>query len=210
MKILVINPGSTSTKMAVYEDENAVFVKTLRHPVDDLMRYPEAVQDIPQLRHIAGSLGVEYAYRPDRVDFPCRYGAGRDEKIEPVLSGRLPPVIQERQPQLGFALRQFRQSKFIWRNRLGQRCNLGNFRFAAGITCPIRQHDRELELQAGGLLRGAVYDRKIPPAGIAGEEVLWKEPVVRMQHRCSSGAQPMKPIPCGSPQLGERPAYCIY
>ena len=147
------------------------------------MRYPEAVQDIPQLRHIAGSLGVEYAYRPDRVDFPCRYGAGRDEKIEPVLSGRLPPVIQERQPQLGFALRQFRQSKFIWRNRLGQRCNLGNFRFAAGITCPIRQHDRELELQAGGLLRGAVYDRKIPPAGIAGEEVLWKEPVVRMQHR---------------------------
>ena len=43
MKILVINPGSTSTKMAVYEDENAVFVKTLRHSVDDLMRYPRII-----------------------------------------------------------------------------------------------------------------------------------------------------------------------
>lgn len=108
---------------------------------DDTMLYPEAVQDITQLRHIAESLGVEYAYRPDRFDFPCRYGAGRDEKIEPVLSGRFPPVIQERQPQLGFALRQFRQSKLIRHDGPGQRCNLGNFRFAAGITCPIRQND---------------------------------------------------------------------
>ena len=31
-KILVINPGSTSTKIGVYEDEKLLFDKTLRHP----------------------------------------------------------------------------------------------------------------------------------------------------------------------------------
>ena len=30
-KILVINPGSTSTKIGVYEDETQVLVETLRH-----------------------------------------------------------------------------------------------------------------------------------------------------------------------------------
>ena len=31
-KILVINPGSTSTKIGVFEDEKLLFDKTLRHP----------------------------------------------------------------------------------------------------------------------------------------------------------------------------------
>ena len=30
-KLLIINPGSTSTKIGVYEDEKEVFVETLRH-----------------------------------------------------------------------------------------------------------------------------------------------------------------------------------
>ena len=43
MKILVVNPGSTSTKMAVYEDEHPVLMRTLRHPVEELMRYPRII-----------------------------------------------------------------------------------------------------------------------------------------------------------------------
>ena len=31
MKILAINPGSTSTKIAVFEDYEQAFTKTLRH-----------------------------------------------------------------------------------------------------------------------------------------------------------------------------------
>ena len=42
-KILVINPGSTSTKMAVFEDERAVFTRTLRHTVDELVHYPRVI-----------------------------------------------------------------------------------------------------------------------------------------------------------------------
>lgn len=35
-KILVINPGSTSTKVAIYENETEVDTRTLNHPADDL------------------------------------------------------------------------------------------------------------------------------------------------------------------------------
>jgi len=31
MKILVINPGSTSTKIAVFDGENSIFEKIIRH-----------------------------------------------------------------------------------------------------------------------------------------------------------------------------------
>jgi len=30
-KTLVINPGSTSTKIGVFEDENPIFIEVLRH-----------------------------------------------------------------------------------------------------------------------------------------------------------------------------------
>lgn len=36
MKILAINPGSTSTKIAVYENLSPIFVETIRHNVEDL------------------------------------------------------------------------------------------------------------------------------------------------------------------------------
>ncbi len=39
MLILVINPGSTSTKIAVYNRKEEVFVTTLRHSVDELSKY---------------------------------------------------------------------------------------------------------------------------------------------------------------------------
>ena len=37
--ILAINPGSTSTKIAVYKNTNPVFLKTIRHEMDDLKVY---------------------------------------------------------------------------------------------------------------------------------------------------------------------------
>lgn len=39
MKIFVINPGSTSTKLALYDDENLVWSKTLSHSVVDLATF---------------------------------------------------------------------------------------------------------------------------------------------------------------------------
>ena len=38
-RILVINPGSTSTKIGVYEDEQLLFDKTLRHSAEDIAQF---------------------------------------------------------------------------------------------------------------------------------------------------------------------------
>lgn len=42
--ILVINPGSTSTKVALYDDDRERDSRTLNHPAEDLQKYP-AVND---------------------------------------------------------------------------------------------------------------------------------------------------------------------
>ena len=39
MKILVINPGSTSTKMAVYEDEKPVLLRNISHTAEELSHF---------------------------------------------------------------------------------------------------------------------------------------------------------------------------
>ena len=40
-KILTINPGSTSTKVAVFDNEKLIFQKTIRHKVEELKRYKQ-------------------------------------------------------------------------------------------------------------------------------------------------------------------------
>ncbi|WP_051002315.1 butyrate kinase [Virgibacillus halodenitrificans] len=42
-RILVINPGSTSTKIGVFNNEHCIFEKTLRHNVEELSRFPHVV-----------------------------------------------------------------------------------------------------------------------------------------------------------------------
>lgn len=48
-KILAINPGSTSTKIALYENEKEVFCKTLEHTVEQIEKYSK-VQDQFEMR----------------------------------------------------------------------------------------------------------------------------------------------------------------
>src|SRR5574344_2403671 len=38
-RILTINPGSTSTKIALFEDENCVFKSSLKHSTEDLSKF---------------------------------------------------------------------------------------------------------------------------------------------------------------------------
>ena len=39
VKSLIINPGSTSTKIGVFEDENLLFEETLRHSTEEISQY---------------------------------------------------------------------------------------------------------------------------------------------------------------------------
>jgi butyrate kinase len=38
-RILVINPGSTSTKIAVYQNHTPLFLKSINHPIEELRKY---------------------------------------------------------------------------------------------------------------------------------------------------------------------------
>lgn len=43
IKTLVINPGSTSTKMGVFDDETLLFEETLRHPTEEISKYASII-----------------------------------------------------------------------------------------------------------------------------------------------------------------------
>ena len=44
MRILVINPGSTSTKMAVFEDETSILVRNIVHTPDELSGFDDVIE----------------------------------------------------------------------------------------------------------------------------------------------------------------------
>ena len=49
-KILVINPGSTSTKVAVYHDERPLLVKTISYTADELSVFADSFAQLPMRR----------------------------------------------------------------------------------------------------------------------------------------------------------------
>jgi butyrate kinase len=56
-KILVINPGSTSTKIAVFQHEECLFEQTIRHYLDEMVHYPTIISQLDfRLDLIVGTL----------------------------------------------------------------------------------------------------------------------------------------------------------
>ena len=46
MEILVINPGSTSTKIAIYQDENPIYTESISHTPADLAPFPRVLDQL--------------------------------------------------------------------------------------------------------------------------------------------------------------------
>ncbi len=60
-KLLVINPGSTSTKIGVFEDENCVLSSTVKHSTNELNRYPRVIDQFEfRKNHIMAHLEQEH------------------------------------------------------------------------------------------------------------------------------------------------------
>ena len=56
-RILVINPGSTSTKLAVYEEERQVWRESLYHPAGELSAFHRIQEQYDyRCRHVRGAL----------------------------------------------------------------------------------------------------------------------------------------------------------
>ncbi|PKM38981.1 MAG: butyrate kinase [Firmicutes bacterium HGW-Firmicutes-9] len=68
MRILVINPGATSTKIAVYEDEAEVFSASLTHAAEELSGFSRVVDQLPLREGLVRSALTEAGYSPASFD----------------------------------------------------------------------------------------------------------------------------------------------
>jgi butyrate kinase len=83
MKVLAINPGSTSTKLAVYEDEKLLFEENIRHADAEIMKLPELADQLPyRLESIVEALRLNN-FQPSELDGVV----GRGGMLKPMDSG---------------------------------------------------------------------------------------------------------------------------
>ena len=78
--ILAVNPGSTSTKIALYRDETEVFKESVSHPNSEIEKYGSLIAQIPMRRALLLETLEKHNVRP--ADLSCVMSCG----------GLLPPV----------------------------------------------------------------------------------------------------------------------
>lgn len=81
-KILAINPGSTSTKIAVYADEKPLLVQTIRHSIDDLAHYPRVIDQFEFRKDL-----VLKTLQDDGIPFDFDAIVGRGGLLKPIPGG---------------------------------------------------------------------------------------------------------------------------
>ena len=82
MMILVINPGSTSTKMAVFEDEKPILLRTINHSAEELASF----EDVLEQKDFRRQLVLDEL---QRADIPINFDAviGRGGLVKPLEGG---------------------------------------------------------------------------------------------------------------------------
>ena len=83
LKVLAINPGSTSTKIALYEDEKELIVKTLDHPVEEIEKYEKIVDQFEMRKNVVLSFLKDNGYEVSILDAVV----GRGGMLPPVKAG---------------------------------------------------------------------------------------------------------------------------
>ena len=82
MMILVINPGSTSTKMAVFEDEKPILLRTINHSAEELASFEDVLEQKDFRRQVVLD-------ELQRAGIPLQFDAviGRGGLVKPVEGG---------------------------------------------------------------------------------------------------------------------------
>ena len=82
-KILAINPGSTSTKIALYDDEQPTLALTLRHSAEEIARFPRIIDQFDWRKEM-----VLEALAKNNFDVKSLSAViGRGGLIKPIESG---------------------------------------------------------------------------------------------------------------------------
>lgn len=82
MKILAINPGSTSTKIAVYHDDKAFFVENIKHVSTDLAKYAKIMDQYEFRRDI-----ILDKLKEQNIPLDFDGVIGRGGLLKPLLGG---------------------------------------------------------------------------------------------------------------------------
>lgn len=82
-KILAINPGSTSTKIALYENEQEILVKTLDHPAEEIDKFEKVVDQFQMRKDVVLAFLNDNGFDVNKLDAVV----GRGGMLPPVKSG---------------------------------------------------------------------------------------------------------------------------
>jgi butyrate kinase len=85
-KILALNPGSTSTKIAVFENEDKLFQKNIDHPPEELAAFEKIPDQLPFRRDVIVTVLADAGYRI--ADFDVFVGRGGS--LNPCEGGTYP------------------------------------------------------------------------------------------------------------------------
>lgn len=83
IKSLIINPGSTSTKIGVFEDETLLFEETLRHSTEEIAQYASIVDQKDFRKDIIVNLLKEKDFDINSLDMVV----GRGGMLKPIPGG---------------------------------------------------------------------------------------------------------------------------
>lgn len=83
LKSLIINPGSTSTKIGVFEDETLLFDETLRHSTEEIASYPSIFAQKDFRKDIILAFLMEKNFDINDLDFVV----GRGGMLKPIPGG---------------------------------------------------------------------------------------------------------------------------
>lgn len=81
--LLIINPGSTSTKIGIYQDEKEVFVETLRHSSEEIGKYETIYSQLQFRKNIILDILRENNFDINSLDAVV----GRGGMLKPMESG---------------------------------------------------------------------------------------------------------------------------
>lgn len=82
-RILAINPGSTSTKIAIFDGENQIFVKNIKHSAEELANFKSIVDQYDFRKHV-----ILEELKMNDIDIAALDAViGRGGLIKPVPSG---------------------------------------------------------------------------------------------------------------------------
>ncbi|NPV71505.1 MAG: butyrate kinase [Firmicutes bacterium] len=81
--VLAVNPGSTSTKVALFEGENRIFEETVQHSVEDLSRFPGLADQYEYRKSFVVEALGRHGYNVEDLDTVV----GRGGLLRPMAGG---------------------------------------------------------------------------------------------------------------------------